>query len=196
MSDNYLWDRSGEADPDIKQLEDVLGELRYQPRPLEIPASVRTGRRWDFFSPLAIAAAIALITLGLGLWWNLNRRPGLQAIEAKRDSPTSRTPDQSAKIPGGSEASPIPIKPENLPPRNRPHHREYARNPEASSLLVRNLTPKIETKSQSELSAAEQAEKDQILLALRLASLKLNFAQRKAQGVPPLNAIRHQHPIG
>ena len=37
MKDDYLWDGSGEPDPEIRELEDILGELRYQPRPLEIP---------------------------------------------------------------------------------------------------------------------------------------------------------------
>ena len=36
MNDDYLWDKTGEPDPEIQQLENILGELRYQPRALEI----------------------------------------------------------------------------------------------------------------------------------------------------------------
>ena len=39
MNDDYLWDKSGQPDPEIQQLEEILGTLRYQPRPLEIPAA-------------------------------------------------------------------------------------------------------------------------------------------------------------
>jgi hypothetical protein len=28
MNDDYLWDRSGEPDPDVERLERVLGEFR------------------------------------------------------------------------------------------------------------------------------------------------------------------------
>ena len=29
---DYLWDKTGEPDPEIQQLEEILGTLRYQPR--------------------------------------------------------------------------------------------------------------------------------------------------------------------
>jgi hypothetical protein len=45
------------------------------------------------------------------------------------------------------------------------------------------------------LSEQEQAQKEQVLIALRLVSAKLNFAQRKAQGLPQINSIRN-HKIG
>src|SRR6267143_5363943 len=82
MEDNYLWDRSGEPDPAIQELEAILGTLRYQPRPLEIPHHIQPGRQRSFFPALAIAAAIALFAILLGLWFSFNRR---QTLEAKHD---------------------------------------------------------------------------------------------------------------
>ena len=41
MNDDYLWDRTGEPDPEIQQLEEILGTLRYQPQPLAIPAHLQ-----------------------------------------------------------------------------------------------------------------------------------------------------------
>ena len=41
MNDDYLWDKTGEPDPEIQQLEEILGTLRYQPKPLEIPQICR-----------------------------------------------------------------------------------------------------------------------------------------------------------
>ena len=52
MNDNYLWDRSGEPDPEIQKLEELLGELRYQPQPLQIPANITVGRKRSFFVPM------------------------------------------------------------------------------------------------------------------------------------------------
>src|SRR5260370_26881043 len=76
MNDNYLWDRSGEVDPEIRQLEETLGALRYQQKPLEIPAQLEIGERRNFRPFLAIAAAIAVVAVGGGLWFMLNGRHG------------------------------------------------------------------------------------------------------------------------
>jgi hypothetical protein len=60
MRDDYLWDRSGEPDPEIERLERVLGELRFAAR------AGRPARRspvtWRF---LAAAAAVVLAALGI-----------------------------------------------------------------------------------------------------------------------------------
>src|SRR5204862_2851939 len=66
MNDNYLWDRTGKPDADLQELEELLGTLRYQPRPFEIPATIRRSNRMVL--PLAIAAAIALTMLAAALW--------------------------------------------------------------------------------------------------------------------------------
>ena len=62
MNDDYLWDKSGEPDPQIQQLEEILGTLRYQPKPLQLP------RRRNYLPPLAIAATIVIALLAGGLW--------------------------------------------------------------------------------------------------------------------------------
>lgn len=62
MNDDYLWDRSGEPDPQIQQLEEILGTLRYQPKPLKLR------HRPNFLPLLAIAATLAIALLAAGLW--------------------------------------------------------------------------------------------------------------------------------
>ena len=59
MNDDYLWDRTGEPDPEIQELEEVLGTLRYQPQPLETAggnsspsSSDGTFRDWPLPRPL------------------------------------------------------------------------------------------------------------------------------------------------
>jgi hypothetical protein len=59
MNDDYLWDKSGEPDPQIQQLEEILGTLRYQPQPLNLP------RRRNYLALLAIAATVVMALLAV-----------------------------------------------------------------------------------------------------------------------------------
>src|SRR5712675_1564303 len=102
MDDNYLWDRSGEPDPEIQKLEEILGTLRYQPRGLEIPPNLQVGRRRNFFRPLTIAAAIAFVVIVLGLWFSFNRRQAPASV-ANNTSPIDQpapplNPDNQVQI--------------------------------------------------------------------------------------------------
>ena len=67
-SDDYLWDRSGEPDPEIQRLEGLLGKFRHEsPTPI-FPEVVRE-RRWPFFAwrmrpfPALAPAAVALTAI-------------------------------------------------------------------------------------------------------------------------------------
>jgi FecR protein len=77
MNDDYLWDGSGEPDPEIQKLETALGKFHHAGHAPEFPAipgSVRrpgfwqrfVGSRWSF--GLA-AAAVLLAAFGI-LWWS------------------------------------------------------------------------------------------------------------------------------
>src|SRR5947209_6978758 len=74
MSD-YLWDKTGEADREVERLEELLGTLRHQPRPLQLPegSSAQAARskfraqRSFKWQRLAIAAALLLMLLA-GAW--------------------------------------------------------------------------------------------------------------------------------
>ena len=67
MNEDYLWDKSGEPDPQIQQLEEILGTLRYRPRPL------RLAPRRNYLALLAIAATVALALIAGGLWFQVRR---------------------------------------------------------------------------------------------------------------------------
>jgi len=184
MNEKYLWDRTGEPDKDLLQLEDLLGELRYQPRPLQIPANVRVGRR-SFAPALAIAATL-LLAIAIGLWLNLNRRSVAPPQQAGNSQPVQ--PNTPAATNTGSETLTATIN--NPPKPNRPErHQTIARS------FLTNRRSRSVTR-QPELTAEELAQKEQIVLALRMVSVKLNLAQRKTQGVSQTNIIRNQHKIG
>jgi hypothetical protein len=189
MKEDYLWDRSGEPDPELQELEEILGPLRYQPRPRQIPADIQV-RRGSFVRALAIAAAIALFAVLLGLWFHFNRLRSAPPLEAKRTSQNDQKPDDvrpAASVKEGSQT----VSASN-PKNNRKAVRSTTR-----TLVTARRTPFIRRKSSPpQLTPQELAEKEQVLIALRLVSAKLNLAQRKTQGAPQLNNIRNQRKIG
>lgn len=105
MSD-YLWDKSGEADKDVERLEDLLGTLRHQKKPLALPPEIishapRTRR--PFWPALAAAAALAFVALA-GLWLgvlrtqNENAKAPLtaQSTNATTTEQTQKTTNETA----------------------------------------------------------------------------------------------------
>jgi hypothetical protein len=65
--DDYLWDRSGEPDPEVERLERVLGKYRYQAKPLSPTLNARLSERRGGWITLAAVAAALLIVLA-GFW--------------------------------------------------------------------------------------------------------------------------------
>ena len=149
MNDDYLWDKSGEPDPQIQQLEEILGTLRHQPKPLNLP------HRRNYFPLLAIAATVVLALLTGGLWLQL------------------RTDD--ASIPAVAIAQPA------NPPINPPLSVSTSSRKKRKRVVV--------NREHKEALAAKQ----QLILALRVASEKLNTAYRRTQTPPQ---IKNQHQAG
>ena len=74
-NDDYLWDGSGEPDPDVERLEGLLGRYRSErPAPAmpETPVVPFRPRRAAFM-PYAAAAALAAIALTLAVVWTASR---------------------------------------------------------------------------------------------------------------------------
>ena len=187
--DNYVWDRSGEADPEIQQLEETLGALRYQPQPLRIPAHLQIQRRR--FGPLmAIAAAMALVAIALGLWFAFKQRRAAPSLEVNQKAPPAlkAIENQQPNPQPKGEPEQAFVNPNFNPRRSQKRHREPAHTLQARANVPTPAPPR--------LTPAELAQKEQVLVALRLLSVKLNVAQRKAQSLPAPNSIRNQHKIG
>ena len=162
MNDDYLWDKSGEPDPQIQQLEEILGTLRYQPKPLNLP------RQRNYFPLLAVAATVVIALLTGGLWLQLR---------------TDEASIPAVAVAVAQPAAPVaePVNPPINPPLSE------AKKPRAKrNLIVRNNRDRRE---REEALAAKQ----QLILALRLASEKLNTAYRRTQ---PPTQIKNQHKAG
>ena len=71
---DYLWDRSGESDPDVAHLEQVLGTLRHQAPLADLPARVRrTHSTLRFVLYGLTAAAIVCLVVGAA-WFGVGQR--------------------------------------------------------------------------------------------------------------------------
>ena len=185
MSDDYLWDRSGEPDPEIARLESTLGKLRHQPKALVLPAVARPRR--SFFPALA-AAAVVLLVLASGLWLALQR-----SIDEETNSPRL------------SIARPVPYLLAGMKEPALPASPALAASPDgeqtellSSSQPARKGTPRRVVKERQGISypvvarqgpnrrddrALREGEmaKEKLMLALRFASSKLNLVQKKVQ---------------
>ncbi|HEY6233434.1 MAG TPA: hypothetical protein VIW64_19370 [Pyrinomonadaceae bacterium] len=187
----YLWDKTGEPDPEIQELEEILGALRYRPRALEIPADVEVGQGRKFFRShapsLAIAATVAMLLFGLGLWLGLQRWQRNQPVQLTHSGPGS-----SPSVREGSVATP-PIQESAsvvLPPHREASQTQLAKNKRARSVRVNDQQLAIARRQEAE------AAKDQLMLAFRLVSAKLNYAQKKAQELNQKEPVHNQHKIG
>jgi hypothetical protein len=107
MNDDYLWDGSGDPDPEVRKLESALGTLRHNRPAPEFPetlAPARTNERLGFLKALrprqwamalAAAAVLMIVTASIILSlvkpapversaWNLTNLEGAASVGGKR----------------------------------------------------------------------------------------------------------------
>jgi hypothetical protein len=184
MNDEYLWDKSGEPDPEIQQLEQILGTLRFQPKSFELPDNVQLIRGNHNLPLLAIAATILMAVFAAGLWLLVKNKSTPQLQNVRVEAPTFPQNIGGPTPPGNKPKESLAIK--GTTP-NRHRDRAATSRPRQN---FSDLPALAKSKRQQALEA-----KEQLMVALRLASEKLNLAQRKAHGASP-NQIRNQHKVG
>jgi hypothetical protein len=173
MNEDYLWDKSGNPDPEVQRLEEILSPLRYEPKPLIVPANLVTHRRRRYFPVLAIAATVLLALVAAGVWLRLHTGNKSQPQQANVITPAVK------ETPSRDEIAAVPTPASPAPRTNN----------------KRRTRPSFSALKQHEREEALAA-KEQLMFALRLASEKLNLAQRKTQGTTPANPIKNQHRVG
>jgi hypothetical protein len=182
MKEDYLWDKTGEPDPEIQQLEEILGTLRYQPKPLEPPQDLLTPRRRRNHYPLfAIAATLLLALLAAGVWLRMRTQSESQPKQASI-TPAPSTIDQKSTVATNNDDEPKqqkiePVRKRSLPPL--PRHSKY-----------RSSSTTLAKQEHKEALEAKQ----QVMLALRLTTEKLSLVHKKNQS--PSNQIKNQHRVG
>ena len=88
MTGDYLWDRSGEADATVADIERLMAPFAWQPREWREPAGATVGR-WPLPFVAALAASIAIVTGLSSFVGGLSRevQPGV-AVARLEGSPT------------------------------------------------------------------------------------------------------------
>lgn len=153
MNDDYLWDKTGPPDPEIQQLEEILGTLRYQPKSLALP------KKRNYFPLLAIAASLLLALLAGGIWLRVRSRNEVPPQQAHVETPAPKPEEVAPQPPGNTSVlNPSPVVVHNKH-RSRP----------APSVLP-------EREREEALMA-----KEQLMLALRVTTQKLLLVRTKTQ---------------
>jgi hypothetical protein len=182
MNEDYLWDKTGEPDAEIELLEQRLGQLKFKrpAEPLPLPAPSRLPSRLSVSPALAIAATLLVLLLAGGLWLGLrNQKPAEQTASGPRppigpEIPTNNKPKRVEEVATGT--APAPVAPRNVIARRRPA---------APRLLEAKLNrTNVAVKPRPEEIARGENAKAQLILALHIASDKLNTVQRKVQAGP------------
>jgi len=122
MKDDYLWDGSGEPDPEIERLESLLSRYRHQGQAPQAP--VKSAR---FFAPkLAVAAAVILVALA-GLWLVLQR---VNVRTAEQENATNVKPGSAGEMSEVPQKTPEKIAtPEEALPTITPVYGPRRRTP-------------------------------------------------------------------
>jgi hypothetical protein len=166
MNDDYLWDKTGQPDPEIQQLEEILGTLRYLPKPLVIADDMRVPGRRNYVPLLAIAASILLAIVAGGIWLRVRSHNEVPPQQAKMETPAPKLPEAPKPPQNRSVVNP------SLQATNRIHRRRSA--------------PSVVNREEAMVA------KEQLMLALRITSEKLSLVHRKTQP----NQIKNQHRVG
>jgi hypothetical protein len=181
MKDDYLWDRTGETDPEIEHMERVLGQLRHRRKASDLPPfEVKVRRTAPPFSKvLAMAAAFTFLALVLGALMVFQRRSGQNAAPVVMVNPVPSPPSAAPSVAPATEA----VAPQS-PDSPAVTTGAPDRNPKRASSATRRR--EINRSREATINEREQAQglmaKEQLIKALQITSSKLDVVQKKVQG--------------
>jgi hypothetical protein len=198
MNEDYLWDKSGDPDTEIQQLEQTLGRLRYK-RPVQpLPLPTALARAWyrQGLSPmLAIAATLVILVLAGGLWLGLRRT---NSNDGGGSVATRTVPEvtKSSQLISGPEHPVGPVdttgkvsiqdvekQPANSSGPRLPLNKGNRREPVERRQEVANLTERaMRLRREQRINREGELAKEQLIKALLITSDKLNAVQKKIQG--------------
>lgn len=185
MKDDYLWDKSGEPDPEIEHLERVLSQLRSTRGAQELmPAFEKLPRRGasSLTKFLAVAAALAFVLLALGVFSFIQRqsvKPDAGDSKLVMAKPSTPAPPVTVQAPAEGSGEIKQAKSDAVVTVGTPVVKSV-RPPLQSRLRTTNR------QRESTVNEREQSEglmaKEQLLKALEITSSELDFVQKKVQG--------------
>ena len=181
MKEDYLWDKTGEADPDVEQLEKALGRLRYKrpTKPLPLPVVRRPWQRFNS-SLLAAAAAVLFLVMAAALWMALTPKR-LEIVSGPPPNFGVVDPTGSFQTTTGIVKQPPEDKPTASAPPSVTKQRVIAeRRQETAATLARKMRERELREEQ--LRVRGELAKEQLIKALQITSDKLGAVQKRIQG--------------
>ena len=163
MNEQYLWDKTTEPDDETKELESLLSEFRYQPRPLILPVAPPK-KVFVFDYRIAAIAATVLISFGFLFWLSFRNNAKPQFVTAPKPLPAviASQPAENQLVKDTPTASDQPQrilikrKPMILKPIQISHRR-----------------------NRPSMATQERMAKDKLMFALQITSDKLDIIQHK-----------------
>ncbi len=163
MNEQYLWDKTTEPDDETKELESLLSEFRYQPRPLVLPVAPPK-KVFVFDYRIAAIAATVLITFGLLMWISFRNPSDSRIVNAPKPAPSlGEAPMPKNEI--GLQTLTVPETVEKMVVRRKPN--------------VLKPIQIVHRKHRPSMADQERMAKDKLMYALQLTSDKLDFIQHK-----------------
>jgi hypothetical protein len=175
MKDEYLWSGSGDPDPDVAELEELLSGLGFERNRTSCPVPTNRGfGRSSFRFPTAIAAALALVALSgaVLLFSRTGARDGLTISPLPSNEVAAAPPSIVDLGPAAPTLSASPGSPRIWPTRKSNAWSRRGTVRSNSTLVARKSAQSPVDRMEGELA------KDELLLAMRIASAKLNMAQK------------------
>lgn len=176
---DYLWDKTGEPEEDVRQLEELLGGLRHRPAPLRLPAAPpAAGLKYRPFRPAyAIAAALALAALA-GLWF---------AVTKDRAARTPHTAATNARATETATRTETPARVEPPTTRNEARNEaERVRDESATGADETSVLPAVSRRQFVRVSAKPPS---------RQASGRASAAKQRGRRGEPNAAPRREQPL-
>ncbi|HEX9110794.1 MAG TPA: FecR domain-containing protein [Terriglobales bacterium] len=108
--DDYLWDGSGQPDPEVQGLEALLGKFRHD-RPTPVFPEIIRNRRWKFFPrrirlfPALATAAAAVVAIAVVTFFVYGRKPAPFTVAGWNVSRVAGTPRIGANAISGEQGT-------------------------------------------------------------------------------------------
>ncbi len=184
-NEDYLWDGSGKPDKEVQHLEKLLGQFKYEKKELQIKESQKRVV-WSVYTRFALVAATILITLS-GLWLLANKS-NIAVLDTKIQIANKPNIKATSEVKSVHNDNQVQSNQNNQTAKNLTIVDNSINNVEMPALKIKDhqkihhnsiKVKQVEVAINSEDESKEAAK--QLLLALQIASTKLNIAQKRVQ---------------